>query len=117
MRCSNAARRECAGSWFCDVVRVLDALDEERSTARIGTADNGGKIYVFGLEARLVFRESAIRDDQRAFRMKYREFTVVCDQDLMKACKAAKLSGISFYPAEWSTAMLRSRGLLTGEQA
>jgi Protein of unknown function (DUF1629) len=31
--------------WLCDVVRVLDVLDEERSKIRIGIGDDGSKVY------------------------------------------------------------------------
>ena len=38
---------EAPPHWLCDVIRVLDSVDEERSEVSILTADNGKKIYNF----------------------------------------------------------------------
>jgi Protein of unknown function (DUF1629) len=84
--------------WLCHVIRILDALDEGRSTARIGTADNGGKVYQFGHGANLAFHESVV-GTSHIFRVKYRELTIICDDVFKQACKAAKVTGISFHPA------------------
>jgi Protein of unknown function (DUF1629) len=84
--------------WLCHVIRILDALDEGRSTALIGTADNGRKVYQFGRGANLIFNESVV-GDSHIFRMKYRESVIICDEVFKQACKAAKVTGISFYPA------------------
>jgi len=46
--------------WLCDVVRVLDALDEERSKIRIGVADDGSKVYNSLGVTRLIFKEDAV---------------------------------------------------------
>ena len=45
--------------WLCDVVRVLDALDEQKSKVWIGTADDGGKVYGLGGDMNLVSRKSS----------------------------------------------------------
>lgn len=85
--------------WLCDVIRILDALDEGRSTAEIGTAESGRKVYHFGYDATLLFNESVV-GTSHIFRMKYREPTIVCDDQIKQACKSAKLTGISFRPVE-----------------
>jgi hypothetical protein len=35
--------KQCAVRWLCDVTRVVDALDEEKSTVGIGIADDGAR--------------------------------------------------------------------------
>jgi Protein of unknown function (DUF1629) len=87
--------------WLCDVVRVLDALDEAQSRLTIGIreskaySDFGKKYYSFSGGRELVFRDDAI-GDARVFRMEYLQAVVICDQTMKRACKAAGLKGIKF---------------------
>jgi len=87
--------------WLCEVVRVLDALDETQSRLEIGIRDDdryldfGKKFYDFSGEVALVFREDAV-GDAHVFRMAHRRSTVICDQVLKDACKSAGLKGIRF---------------------
>lgn len=87
--------------WLCDVVRVLDALDESQSRLRIGIRndirylDHGKKYYEFSLGDKLVFREAAI-GNAHIFRMAHRHSAIICDQELKDACKSAGLKGIKF---------------------
>lgn len=87
--------------WVCDVVRVLDALDESQSRLTIGIRDDiryldhGKKYYQVMPGDKLVFTESAI-GDAHIFRMAHREASVICDQDLKDACKSAGLKRIWF---------------------
>jgi Protein of unknown function (DUF1629) len=81
--------------WLCDMTRVLDALDEAQSTARIGVASNGSKFYNLSGSERLSFQESIV-GDFHIFRMKFFEAKVICDEELRLACKSADLKGISF---------------------
>ena len=89
--------------WLCEVVRVLDALDEEKTEAYykwygrqlIGVADNGTKIYrLVGTEA-LFFKETVV-GGHHIFRVQYSPATVICDEEIRQACKSAQLTGISF---------------------
>jgi hypothetical protein len=81
--------------WLCDVVHVLDALDEEKSRIAISTASDGSKFYSFFGGENLVFKEDAV-GPHHIFRMKYRESKVICDGEMRSVCKAAELVGISF---------------------
>ena len=81
--------------WLCDVVRVLDALDEMQSKVRVGVADNGSKYYLRGGDEKLIF-DQAVVGASHIFRMKYCESRVICDEELRLACKSADLKGISF---------------------
>jgi len=89
--------------WLCDVVRVLDALDEEKSEASskwygkelVCVARNGGKFYSpVGMEA-LFFNEPVV-GNCHIFRMKYSPERIICDEEMRQACKSAQISGISF---------------------
>jgi len=87
--------REGPQRWLCDVVRVLDALDEEQSEITIRTASDGTKVYnLFGGE-NFVFKEDEV-GHHHVFRMMYCESTVICDEEMRRACKAAKLAGVRF---------------------
>ena len=88
--------------WLCDVVRVLDALDESQSRLRIGIRDDirfldhGRKYYEFlAFGGKLVFREIAI-GNAHIFRMAHKELTYICDQEFKDACKSAGLKRIRF---------------------
>ncbi len=81
--------------WLCDAVRVLDALDEDQSTAEIGVATDGSKVYHYVHTAKLIFKESIV-GSSHIFRMKYFKPTTICDDEFRLACKSADLKGISF---------------------
>ncbi|HEX3504923.1 MAG TPA: DUF1629 domain-containing protein [Xanthobacteraceae bacterium] len=81
--------------WLCDVVRVLDALDEEQSEIRIRTASDGSKVYDLLGNPRLIFKESVL-GQCHVFRMKFFDAKVICDNEMKLACKAAGLTGLAF---------------------
>jgi hypothetical protein len=81
--------------WLCDVLPVLDALDEEKSTIRIRTADNGSKVYNFSGGVKLIFKED-VAGPHHVFRMMYYEAQVICDEEMRLACKTAELAGLRF---------------------
>ncbi|QOZ70770.1 DUF1629 domain-containing protein [Bradyrhizobium arachidis] len=87
--------------WLCDVVRVLDALDESQSRLIIRIEDNprsldfGKKVYLALPGSKRVFTEAAI-GKAHIFRMAHAEADVICDQDMKDACKAAGLKRIRF---------------------
>jgi hypothetical protein len=81
--------------WLCDVVRVLDALSESESEITTEKNDRGEKIYTrIGAEI-LLFKEDVV-GPRHIFRMQYRESTVICDDTMKDACKAAGLKGWRF---------------------
>jgi hypothetical protein len=87
--------KECPVRWLCDVIRVLDALDEEKSKIDIGVADDGSKVYrFFTYGERLTFKESIV-GNSHVFWMKYRS-SIICDEEFRRACKSAGVKGISF---------------------
>jgi hypothetical protein len=90
--------------WLCDVVRVLDALDESQSRLTIRIESDarslnfGKKVYMAMPGSKLVFTEAEI-GKAHIFRMAHCEADVICDQDLKDACKSAGLKRIRFRDA------------------
>jgi hypothetical protein len=84
--------------WLCDVVRVLDAIDEAQSHLRIWHHEKTGeKFYNLG-NAHIRFIKNLI-GDVHAFRNAHLDGYVFCDQQLKDACKAGGLKGIKFRDA------------------
>src|SRR5262249_18496469 len=83
--------------WLCDVVRVLDAVDEEESQLKIYDEEYH-KSYSLSGGARLIFKEETV-GSAHIFRMAYFRPAVICDQFLKDACMAARLKGPTFKDA------------------
>lgn len=83
--------------WLCDVVRVMDALDESASDVQIIVRD-GRKIYNLMGSVCLIFR-SDIVGNARVFRMEYSQDSIFCDEFMRTACKQAGVTGVQFEPA------------------
>lgn len=81
--------------WLCDVLRILDAVDEEKSHLRIETDSTGYKWYSLTGRPSLVFREEIV-GSAHIFRLRFSIGNVICDQALKSACKAAGMTGIAF---------------------
>ena len=85
--------------WLCDVVRVLDALDEDQSETTNRIADDGSKYYGGIFNSKLVFREGLV-GSAHVFRLTFYDTAFICDQEFAMACKAAGLKGMSFGPTD-----------------
>jgi hypothetical protein len=83
--------------WLCDVMRVLDALDEAKSRVNIYTNSLNQKVYdlLVPQGATLVFRDEVV-GSAHIFRMAYYDPGIICDGVLKDACKRAGLKGIRF---------------------
>jgi cold shock CspA family protein len=89
---------EPAVYWFCDIVPVLDALDEARSVVRaLMIHKDGSKIHDTG-KCSLVFDETIV-GQHCIFRMRTSFMTLICNERFMTAVKQAKLTGLSFWDA------------------
>lgn len=79
--------------FLCDVVRTLDALDEENSKLNIEISDEfiKGKFYNFAGGSSLAFRKEVI-GDAHVFLMPYSGNYVICDRTLRDAVQAAGMS-------------------------
>jgi Immunity protein family (Imm11) len=87
--------------WLCDVVRVLDAVDEGSSRVKVENRTYQGqpwKGYSLLGGASLIFREDVV-GSAHIFRMRYLTPQVICDQDVGDACKRLGLRSIRFQDA------------------
>jgi hypothetical protein len=83
-------------SWLCDVLRILDAVDEAASRAKVKYLPQyNAKIYQLAGGASLVFREDVV-GAAHLFRLAHLKPSVFCDQQIKGARKAAGLKGVSF---------------------
>ncbi|MCD0280302.1 DUF1629 domain-containing protein [Xanthomonas melonis] len=98
--------------FLCDVVRVLDALDEERSEVEVEVSDDfvDGKYYDFTGGAKLAFRKE-VTAGSHIFVLKYSGGCVFCDRAMRSAVQEAgtkqdgSLSGLWFRDASnWKSA-------------
>lgn len=78
--------------YLCDVVRVLDGVDEENSTLKIETGEEyvRGKAYDFSGTVKLAFRKEIVRD-AHVFRVPYSSsmFIVFIDKFAVSALTEA----------------------------
>jgi hypothetical protein len=83
--------------WLCNVLRILDAVDEPASRLKI-VYESGRKGYNLMGGANLVFKEDVI-GSAHVFRMAPLLPAIICDQQVRDACKAVGLKGIKFKDA------------------
>ncbi|RMH88988.1 DUF1629 domain-containing protein [Lysobacter pythonis] len=84
--------------YLCNVVRTLDALDEEASRLKIEKGDFvNGKYYDRSGGANLTFKEESI-GSSHIFRTPF-ALTIFCDHILHDAVMQSKLTGIRFIDA------------------
>lgn len=79
--------------YLCDVVRVLDALDEDASRLNVKISDDypGGKFYNLAGGAHLAFRKEAV-GQAHVFRLPFAGDLVFCDRMLRDAVHNAGIS-------------------------
>ncbi len=80
--------------WLCDVIRVLDALDELQSDAVIESI-GGRKRYDLLRSRHLVFKKEIV-GRSHIFRMDHRWTTVICDSAFRRACEEENLKNFIF---------------------
>lgn len=80
--------------WLCDVVRVIDAIDEANSEIRINYVAGGKQYSYFGFE-KISLNMNEIQQ-HRIFMVKHCWPRVMCDEALVKACKSEKVKNIFF---------------------
>jgi hypothetical protein len=84
--------------WLCDIVSVLDALDEARSAVMSSIADDGSKIHLIGGDCSLAFDETLV-GHHCVFRMKTSWPTLIGSENFKAAFRKAQLTGLSFMEA------------------
>jgi hypothetical protein len=81
--------------WLCDIIRVLDAVDDENSSVKI-THDSLGKWYSFVGRENLIFQHEVV-GLAHIFRLSYHTLSAIfCDRRMKEACKSADLKGLRF---------------------
>lgn len=83
--------------YLCDVVRVLDAVDEGKSKLKIKYEPSGRKRYSFLGGAHLVFQENVV-EGVHIFRTPY-SISIFCDNILKEACRSESITGTWFIDA------------------
>ncbi|MGO1068424.1 DUF1629 domain-containing protein [Lysobacter sp. CA199] len=85
--------------YLCDVVRSLDALDEDRSRVKILVDDDfvNGKAYDLGGGARLVFREDMVAG-AHVFHSPFADYEF-CDELLRDLLIAGRFTGVGLVDA------------------
>ncbi len=81
--------------WLCDVVSVLDAINEERSTVASEVRKDGLKFHKLMGSYSLAIDETIV-GEHCAFRLKTAPPTVICNERFKAAVKKAGLTGLSF---------------------
>lgn len=96
VRCETRSRGGSAAPvyWLCDIVRVLDVIDEEKSCVRILDDGTAFRRYDLLASSRFVFREEAI-GSAHIFWPRFLP-RIICDQAMRDACKDAGLRGLRF---------------------
>jgi Protein of unknown function (DUF1629) len=74
--------------WLCDVVRVLDVIDEGKSNIIVSTGTGGYKVYHAIGQPKVAVREEVV-GAHHIFRAKYSEEWRLCDETLKIACAKA----------------------------
>ncbi|GFM81335.1 hypothetical protein PSCICN_20270 [Pseudomonas cichorii] len=89
--------------YLCDVVRYLDALDEEASRVRIKYErdhDTGEDLRFYSISggASLIFKPSLV-GEAHVFRQTRLGVQSICDREMFEALNAANLNGVSLRDA------------------
>lgn len=82
--------------WLCDILRLLDAVDEANSHVTVKFATN--RIYSLLGGASLAFKTDVV-NRSHLWRTRYLEDLVFCDDSVREACKEADLAGMRFRDA------------------
>jgi len=99
LRCeTRSLRGDAPVYWLCDIVRLLDAIDEEKSSVEILDDGTDFRRYDNMTVSSCVFKEDAI-GSAHIFRPRFLEMRIICDQVMKDACKAAGVRGLRFRDA------------------
>jgi hypothetical protein len=91
--------------WLCDVIRVLDAVDEEKSEIKIVRGEGDSKYYSFMGFYSLNFKSDIVLN-YKIFRLLYSmSGGIICDEEFKIGCKG--FTGFGFEPDKKSRAGLK----------
>ncbi|MCO4319881.1 DUF1629 domain-containing protein, partial [Phyllobacterium sp. 21LDTY02-6] len=86
-----------APRYLCDVIRELDAIDEEKSKVKVNIEPSGRKIYHVMGGGYFSIRDAEVGHSHVFSDVHYGG--LICDDVLRDACRSAKLTGILFRDA------------------
>ena len=78
--------------WFCDVIRVVDALDEQKTKVTIKAPEGWHKSYEIEVTSNLYFRKSVIPDNCHIFKMAFYEETCIIDRPFRDRLKSVHIT-------------------------
>lgn len=84
--------------WLCDILPVVDAVDESRSAVKYWIDRDGLKHHETRGRASLAFNENLV-GAHSVFRMKTSFTTLICDERFKIEIKQSKLTGLRFKEA------------------
>lgn len=85
--------------WLSDIVNVLDAVDEEKSSGlEVKIADNGKKLHQSPIYGSTELKLDVVGGHQ-VFRLETSPHTIVCTKEFKEMYKSAGLKGQPFLPA------------------
>jgi hypothetical protein len=84
--------------WLCDIVSMIDALDESRSAVKRWIDRDGSWFHLTGIDASLAFDENLV-GAHSVFRMTTSFTTLICDERFKTEFKQSKLTGLRFKEA------------------
>ena len=80
--------------WFCDVIRVVDALDEQKTKVTIKTPEGWHKSYEIEVTSNLYFRTNAIPANCHIFKMAHYHGMRIVDRQLRDGLKNERMTNI-----------------------
>lgn len=86
------------GFWFCDIVRMLDCVDETNSIIRYQEGISW-KNYIHLIDVKMV---PELVGSAHAFRLKYSTLKQIVDDVVVNAVKAEKIRGLRFIDIQQS---------------
>ena len=89
------AGQEPVRRWLCDILSILDPVDEDNSAIVIVQGDSGEPIYRLRSDIILSMKEDAV-GEHRAFRLLKSFDTIVCDDIFRSALRDAGITGLRF---------------------
>lgn len=81
--------------WLCDLVRFLDALDEEKSNADVRLLEDGTKRARRKLVGGEVLKSAMIGGSNHIFRLMHAPTSIYATETFVKAIRKARLTGIT----------------------
>jgi hypothetical protein len=85
--------------WLCDVMPLLDAVDEARSDVEVNIANDGGRVYNIAGRFSLIFDDSVV-GSHYMFRLRTNPSRIICDEIIKAAFEQSGLIGLRFRDAE-----------------